>query len=183
MNLALISYPELLPVDNTKIESVRQQHDNLYNVIRPHFTLIFPLSGVSEHVFINEVLSAIENVKEINFIARYATINKDALLPVYHTFLVPDEGNSGIIKLHDLFYSSSVFNKFHRLDIDYIPHIVLATSEDVNIVKRVADQWNSLSIEIKGKISMITAVKVESETITILKEIQLAKSAYDRACN
>ncbi|MCQ6957614.1 hypothetical protein NPE20_06590 [Mucilaginibacter sp. JC4] len=57
---------------------------------------------------------------------------------------------------------------------------MLATSEDVNIVKRVADQFDSLGIEIKGKISMITAVKVESETITILKEIQLAKSGYEQ---
>lgn len=173
MTLALIAYPELISDDNNRIESLRRDHDDLYSIIKVHFTLIFPINELSEGAFLNGVESMIEDVKRISFVARCATINKDALRPFYHAFLVLDEGNSAVIKLHDLFYNSPVFRKFHRLDIDYIPHVVLASSQHAQTIKNLVDQWNLSKIEIKGRINSIEVVKIEAGSVNTLRTIKL----------
>ena len=103
---------------------------------------------------------------------RCATINKDAFSNYYHVFLVPDEGYSNIVKIHDRLYSGLLKDN-HRLDVDFIPHIGIANSVDKYKCKRLVDYWNSKEFEINGTISKITIIKYENNIVTNIEDIRL----------
>jgi 2'-5' RNA ligase len=86
--------------------------------------------------------------------------------------LVPDEGYSNIIKLHDKLYSGS-FQDYQRLDIDFVPHIGIANSKDKFRCKQMVEEWNEKDFSIKGTISHLTIATYDQERITHLKKIEL----------
>lgn len=170
MKLLAVAYPELSKKDYTLIENYRREHDSLYNIIRTHFTLVFPVKDFSEKIFTEEIKNQLKEVQPFSFTLRSATINKDAFTENYYAFLVPDEGHSRILKLHDKLYSGKLF-PHQRLDIDFIPHITLGNSTNIMACKRMVDDWNTNEFEISGTISTLDIVNYEQATT--LEKIKL----------
>lgn len=169
----LIAYPELSEESYDLIQAYRKQHDVLYyNLVAPHVTFVFPVEGISELDFINEVESLVTHISPVDFVLRCATVNKDAFREMYHTFLVPDEGYGRIIKLHDQLYSQ-LFKQHLRLDIDFIPHIGIGNSTDKFICKQMADEWNRNDFSIAGRITALSLVKYENNLIQTIHEVKL----------
>ncbi len=169
----VIAYPELTPIDDNKIQNYRNTHDELFfKVVDPHFTFVFAVFDVPDSEFISEVKTITKDTRKIPFVMRCATINKDEFRKVYHTFLVPDEGHSHILKLHNKLYSGKF--KYHlRLDIDYIPHIGIGNSIDKHFCKKMADEWNERDFTIPGIISKLTIINYANNIVTKLDEINL----------
>ncbi|MFW5645459.1 MAG: 2'-5' RNA ligase family protein, partial [Bacteroidota bacterium] len=105
MALAVCAYPELKNDDYTEIQKFRKEHDEYYSVIEPHFSFVFPVEGVKQAEFIEEIEKKSEGFEKIHVEIRCTTVNKDAFLDIYHLLLVPDKGYSNIVKLHDRLYS------------------------------------------------------------------------------
>jgi hypothetical protein len=130
MSLAVASYPKLTDNDYKDVQHFRKEHDRLYySVTQPHFSFVFPLEGIEKGRFIDEVYKKSNGCGKIQFEIRCATVNKDAVIQYYHLLLVPDEGYSRMVKLHDRLYSGLFFEHL-RLDIDFIPHMGIANSKD-----------------------------------------------------
>ncbi|MGC8771725.1 MAG: 2'-5' RNA ligase family protein [Brevinematia bacterium] len=173
MAYLVLAYPELSKKDYELIQDFRRENDELYyKVVEPHFTIVFPVFDITEKDFITEVREKIKGVKSFSFSLRCATINKDAFSNYYHVFLVPDEGYSNIVKIHDRLYSGLLKDN-HRLDVDFIPHIGIANSVDKYKCKRLVDYWNSKEFEINGTISKITIIKYENNIVTNIEDIRL----------
>lgn len=173
MSLLVIAYPTLSPDDTNRIQNFRALHDRLYyDVVPPHFTLVFPVSNWSQEKFIREIKSRAFVVQTFSFVLRCATVNKDSFSPHYHTFLVPDEGYSHFVKLHDLLYSGLLSNDL-RLDIDYIPHIGVGNDTDPQTCKRLANDWNASGFGIRGEINSLTVVNYEHNKVSPLEVILL----------
>lgn len=109
---------------------------------------------------------------KFDFIIRCATINKDAFSDYYHIFLVPDEGYSRIIKLHDKLYSDKLKNNL-CLDLDFIPHIGIGNSIDKYTCKKMVDEWNEKDFSISGRITHLTIVNYKNSIVTELEDIEL----------
>ncbi len=173
LSYLVVAYPELRPEDLEKIQNFRSQHDELYfNVVDPHFTFVFPVTGISQEEFTREIKLRATNFKNIDFIIRGAKVHNDAFSDFFHVFLVPDEGNEQIIELHDKLYSGKL--KEHlRTDLEYIPHIGVGNSKDKSVCTKLADGWNAKEFAISGVISKVTVVKYEENKITELEEIEL----------
>ncbi len=172
MKLLIIAYPELTKKDLSQIENFRKEHDNMFNIIKPHFTLVFPLENIEVPDLIHEMDLLLEHEKAISFSIRCAMINKDAFSENYHVFLVPDEGLSQMIKLHDKLYIG-LLNEDLRLDIPYIPHITIGSSKDKYKSKKMVEDWNSKDFEINGTISYIHIIKHNLDHIDTIESIQL----------
>ena len=165
MALAVIAYPVLDKKDYRFIQDFRKQHDPLlYSVIEPHFTFVFPVKGMLKDDFTQEILKQSEGGGCFDFTIRCAVVNKDSFLEYSHTLLVPDEGFSSIVKMHDKLYSDLLI-KEQRLDIDYIPHVGIGTSKDILQCKQMADELNKSQLEIKGLIKELTIVEFENNRI------------------
>ncbi len=173
MSYLLLAYPQLAKQDVELIDSYRKVNDELfYNVVDPHFTLVFPVFDTLLEDFVAEVKSKIEGLTKFGFTMRCATINKDAFSDYFHAFIVPDEGFSNIVKMHDRFYSGKLINNL-RLDIDFIPHIGIGNSKDKWLCKKMVDEWNEKEFAISGTIARLTIVKYEDGVVTTIEDIEL----------
>jgi hypothetical protein len=181
MAFLVLAYPVLALVDFERIQNFRRDNDELFvKVVEPHFTIVFPVSNLSQEELVREVKDKTKNVTKFRFVIRCSTINKDSFREYYHAFLVPDEGYSKIVKLHDKLYSEKLKNEL-RLDIDFIPHIGIGNSKDKHLCKKMVDQWNDEDFSLSGEISHLTVVKLQQNTNTILKvdEIELPDELPD----
>lgn len=173
MALLVLAYPQLDPVDYEKIQAFRKQHDELYfNVVEPHFTIVFPTFNISSQDFIPEVAARAESCQAFDFCLRCATLNKDSFSAYYHAFLVPDEGFSTIIKLHDRLYSRKLFPQ-RALDVDFIPHLGVGNALDSEQCLAMVAIWNDQPFEIKGRVSALEVVEYENDQVHCLQRIQL----------
>jgi 2'-5' RNA ligase len=173
MSLLVIAYPILSSQDFDLIQEFRKEHDEFHHsIVLPHFTLIFPVEGVEEKVFMDEIEKQTSDFMKFEFAIQCAMINKDAFTDNYHIFLVPDEGFSHFVKLHDKLYSG-LLSTHLRLDIDFIPHIGIGISKDKFVCKSWVDLWNKDTFSITGGVSAISIVRFENNLVTRLKEIIL----------
>ncbi len=61
------------------VQSYRKDNDDLFfNIVNPHFTIVFPVFDISEEEFTGEVKNKSANSVKFDFVIRCATINKDA---------------------------------------------------------------------------------------------------------
>ncbi len=173
MAYAVLSYPEMNDRDYQKIQQYRKENDEwLFTVVDPHITLVFPVFETTERDFMAEIEDLGRDAHKIDLIFRCAVINKDSFSDYYHALLVPDEGFSRIVKLHDKFYSRNL-KPHHRMDIDFIPHLGIGNSKDKEHCKRMVDEWNREDFSIAGTISSLSIVRYENGTVENIKEIRL----------
>ncbi|WP_261854757.1 2'-5' RNA ligase family protein [Vibrio spartinae] len=171
MALLVIAVPEFSGDDYDLIQSFRAENDVLfYHVVEPHFTLVFPVFNVSIEAFKREVIEKSRSFLPFDFKIRCATINKDAFNNYHHAFLVPDEGFSHLIKLHDSLYSGLLADNL-RLDIDFIPHVGVGNDESSRECQGMVQFWNNQDFCISGRISKLQVVEFDFDT-NILRKLE-----------
>jgi hypothetical protein len=173
MSLLVLAFPSLDATDFNWIQQHRKTNDELYfEIVGPHFTLVFPIPGSIEEEFINEIEIQSQGVEKIEFEINSAIVSKDAFQEYYHEFLVPGKGYSKLIDLHDKLYAGSLLPHL-RTDIDYIPHISIGNSKNPTKCKQAIDKLNAQSLSIPGRIEKLTIANYSNDRIKILKEIDL----------
>lgn len=174
MSLVVLSYPKISPEDLRWIEGIRAEHDEIYyGVVDLHFTLVFPSFGMDPTAFVRHVEGQAEGQGRIPFALRCAVVVDDAFSEYFHTFLVPDEGYRGTVKLHDRFYRGPLAPEL-RLDIPYIPHVGVGNSLDPTLCKELADDLNGQDFVVEGEIDALDVARYEGGTVTTIKQIPLA---------
>jgi 2'-5' RNA ligase len=149
----VLAYPKLNREDYNWIQSVRKEYDNRYfNVVEPHFTIVFPLFNYNFKELEKHIANVCDNCKPIQFTIRAASVVKDSFSDYTDVLLVPDEGNSQIIKLHDKFYSGIISTDL-RIDIPFIPHIGVGANKNPKESKLLCDKLNNKNICIQGIIN------------------------------
>jgi hypothetical protein len=177
MALLALSYPTISENHWKWIQAIRAQHDPNYSMVAPHFTLIFPTFNRERAPFRDHLRRQLQGQRAISFTLRCALVVKDDFNDNTHTFLVPDEGFSDLVKLHDKLYGGFLADQL-RLDIAYIPHITITTSHDAHLCKRIADEINQQGINgqelaIPGVIGIIEIVQLANKIVTTLEQLSL----------
>lgn len=175
MALLVLAYPEISKNDYDWIQDFRKHQDELYyQIVDSHFTLVFPVFDWSIDPFVTEIEKQSQTFEPFGFCIRCATLNKDAFGDYYHTFLVPDEGYSRLVKMHDKLYADKLFSN-RRLDIDFIPHIGIGNSKDPLKCNEMANSWNEQEFEIRGRIAVLDIVQYEDNKVQTLQRIALGQ--------
>ncbi len=172
MSLLAGSYPELKPDDFKWIQKIRKTYDRHYHLVNPHFTLIFEIDKVTAESLSRHIRSVIKDINVIYFAARCATVMPGLVDKNWYTFLVPDEGYSDIVRLHDRLYTGILASE-QRLDIPYIPHMTIGIHCDRESCKALVDKINANSFCISGRIKSVCIVKLENNMIETVEEIEL----------
>jgi 2'-5' RNA ligase len=172
-NLLVVNYPTISADDFTWIQDIRHQEDELnFSVIDPHFTLVFPIIGIDRATVVSHVNQSIQGIQPFEFTLRCAVLCNDAFSKYTHVFLVPDEGYSRIVKLHDRLYTGVIANEL-RLDIPFIPHIGIANSLDPYHCKRLVDRLNGQHFEIRGRIDRLDVISSQGDLVETVELIDL----------
>jgi hypothetical protein len=172
-NLLVVNYPTISDDDLEWIQKIREQQDELnFRSIDPHFTLIFPIIDLDRETLVNHVKRSIQDIKAFEFTIRCAVLSNDAFSKYTHIFLVPDEGYSNIVKLHDRLYSGVLANEL-RLDIPFIPHIGIANSLDAHHCKQLVVRLNGQHFEIRGRIDRLDIISSQGNLVETVESINL----------
>jgi 2'-5' RNA ligase len=173
MALIVIAYPEIKTDDYERIQEFRKEHDFNYHLLGPHFTLVFPVdAGWDTESFVAEISKQVQGVQAVDFCLRCAVLNKDVFSDYYFTLLVPDEGHSKIIKLHDKLYADKLFP--HRsLFANFTPHITVGNSKDPLKCIEMIESWNKEEFAIEGRIGVLDVAKYENDTVQTIRRISL----------
>ena len=165
MSLAIVGYPQLAQEDTEWIRSIRTQHEQLsHSALAPHFTLVFPLATVSESQLADYLKQQLAGCHGIQFVLRSSILVKDDSGDSYFVLLVPDEGFSSIVKLHDKLYTG-ILAPALRLDIPYIPHITVGYSPDAQACKMLVDTLNQEEFAIRGEISGLDLIRKDADKV------------------
>jgi len=173
MALAVVNYPTLSKSDFQWIQDVRKEHDKLfYGVVDPHFTLVFPTENIGLDSFINHIKNVSSKYKPFQFICRCVTVGDPDFLDHSHVFMIPDEGFSEIVKLHDAFYKGILESEL-RLDLPFVPHIGVASNPSSIMCKKIVDKLNQQDFEISGKVENLNIVEYDGESTKTIEQIKL----------
>jgi 2'-5' RNA ligase len=173
-NLLVVNYPTISANDFAWIQDIRQQEDELnFSAIDPHFTLVFPIINIDQAMLVSHVNQSLEGIKSFEFTLRCAILCNDAFSKHTHVFLVPDEGYSNIVKLHDRLYTGIIASEL-RLDFPFIPHIGIANSLDPHHCKRLVDQLNGQHFETRGRIDQLDVISIRGNLVKTVESIDLA---------
>jgi 2'-5' RNA ligase len=169
----VVSYPTISNDGLIWIQDVRREYDELnFSAIDPHFTLVFPIADIDRKQLVSHVQQSISGVSAFEFVIRCAVVGNDAFSKYTHVFLVPDEGYSNIIKLHDRLYTGVIANEL-RLDLPFIPHIGIANSLDARSCKELVGRLNNRSFEICGRVDCLDILWSQADRVGTIASVNL----------
>ena len=179
MALAVVNYPTLADADLAWIQSVRQKHDPLYfNVVDPHFTLVFPTDGVPAQTLIDHVRQHVRESFAFEVVLRCAILGDPDFQDHAHAFLVPDEGFSEVVRLHDRLYTGPLESEL-RLDLPFVPHVGIANTPRPEQCKTIVDQLNAEAFEVRGRVETLDVIGYDGERVWTIEQFYLP-APYDR---
>ena len=171
--LAVVSYPDFDEMGYPWVEEYRRQHDDFYTLLAAHYSFVFPVFDMEETDFINVVKTRAKGIEKFDYQIKCAIRNNDRTSDYWHVLLVPDEGFSKVVRLHDALYAGK-FRKYERLDIDFIPHVGIANSTDPEACKRMVDEVNAMDFVIRGTIDRLDVIQYQNNKISTIEVIYLA---------
>lgn len=172
MGLIVVAYPEISNDDFKLIQKFREVNDRYYGIINPHLTLVFPVYDLKESDFAEHIRNISKKLSPINFTLNCAVTVKDFFSDYWDIFLVADQGNSDIIKMHDAFYSGILIN-YLRIDIPFMPHMGIGNDRDPFYCINLAKDLNMSGISINGTIKTLSIVNYDGIKAEKIEDILL----------
>jgi 2'-5' RNA ligase len=156
-----------------EVQAIRQRNDHLsFEAVDPHFTLFFPCDEVVQKDLVHTAKQNIKGFNAFKFVLRSAVLMPPVTDDYWYTFLVPDEGFSQLVKLHDQIYRGSLAKSL-RPDILFVPHVTVASTKSPEHGKKLVDDLNSQNIEVRGTIVRLTVVVEDGGRIKTIEDIAL----------
>jgi 2'-5' RNA ligase len=181
MALAVVNYPSFSDDDFTWIQSVRQEHDALYfDLIDPHFTLVFPTDAIGEAALLEHVHEQVSAFPAFETVFRCAIVGDPDFQEHAHAFLIPDEGFSNVVRLHDRLYTGPLTDQL-RLDLPYIPHVGIANTSQPAACKAIVDQLNAENFEIRCRVETLDVIEYDGDSVWTIKQVPLPTSVEQEA--
>ena len=176
MALVVVNYPTLSDEDLAWIQAIRKAHDPLYfDVIGPHLALVFPTEAVSEETLIAHVRRQVASVAPFEVVFRCAILGDPDFEDHAHAFLVPDEGFSDIVKLHDRLYVGPLRSEL-RLDLPFVPHVGIANTPEPEACKAIIDAINAEDFEIRGRVEALDVIGYDGARVWTIETIGLTET-------
>lgn len=173
MSLIAVGYPVIPRRDFEWIQSLRKKYDrDGYNLIKAHFTLVFPVDNIAQPRFLDHIRPRINNFAKIQFeLCRFNLCNKP-YEGKWFIFLVPERGREEIIELHDILYSDLLVPELST-EYPFDPHITIGRLEDKNECLEIIGNLNKADFRIMGWIETIDAAVYDNDIIETIDRINL----------
>jgi hypothetical protein len=170
---AVIIYPKFIPNPPEIVAVMRAKYPKFtYPKFAPHFTCVFPQTTLSEEFLVQHVRDVAAGQSPIPFTIRCALPVRESFSDNTYLYLVPDEGFSAIVLLHDRLYTGVLAAEL-RLDIPFIPHITIGYTPDAAYCKQAADDWNAQPFEIAGILDTLDVLRLDGESGETIAQVAL----------
>jgi 2'-5' RNA ligase len=152
------------------VQQFRRAHDPQFELIEPHFTLVFG-AALAEEPYIAHVRDVAQGSAPLPFKLSHAMLYYTGDGPA-HVFLVASEGAAGLTRLYRRLYGGPLAPSL-RLDKPFVPHITIAAVEDPAAALRIADAWNAQDLSLSGEIDALTIGKITDGRFAVIAETGL----------
>lgn len=156
MALSVLARPRLTAADAAWVRVLRDRHASGLEApeIGPHVTLVFPTESTDATTATGHLAVVAGETAAFSLAFRCALPVLDPQSGGTYIYLVPDEGFSTLVRLHDRLYSGP-FADALNLDIPYIPHITLGRIAEAKLARALADDLNSQEPEILARLETV----------------------------
>lgn len=172
MHYVVLAYPDMPQSDYAKMQAIRKDHDKLFTVVEPHFTLVFPTAKPSESEILTHVASLKLDIKPFSFTLTRAVVEENIYPKYFQVHLESVEPITEVIKLHDLLYVGPLATEL-REDIQYAPHITVGNDDDETAMAGLADRINANGISISGRINRLTVSSYDGTKVVDTRQFPL----------
>ncbi|MFH2036252.1 MAG: 2'-5' RNA ligase family protein [Candidatus Zixiibacteriota bacterium] len=173
MMLLAISYPRIGINEFSLIQDIRKKHDmESYELVEPHFTFIFPVTGIDKDIFIRHISITASLTEKIKFTLHHAIAIYGEYDKKWYTFLIPQNGFDMMALLHHRLYTGVLIGK-GEFNKPYIPHITVGCFEREENCRALVSTINEQKWEIKGELIELTVLSKSENTISELGRIKL----------
>lgn len=169
--LAVVYFPS---INLDELNEFRQKYDPKWKIIKPHITLVIPLSNISEELLLQHLETITKEMKSFYISLNGLTKSFDNYL-----FLQVKQGNEKVIRLHEKLYSG-ILALHLRKDIIFSPHITLGYFGINNNVfnkklyEKAYDEVKKMNLNINCKVDNLTFIKGDGfSPVTIIKTFHL----------
>jgi 2'-5' RNA ligase len=177
MAYLVLAYPTFAATELAWIEAIRTHHDPQATLVAPHVTLVFPLAedAMTLEQLVAHLYEVAAKMPAPALALRCALVMPETGRAGGHLFLVPDEGMSQLVKLHDALYRGPLAPHL-RLDIPFVPHITVGAGHDLAALHQVAQELNATEFALHAKIEQLTLVRHAAGAVATMAEAALAGS-------
>lgn len=171
----VLAYPEFSEKDLAWIEAIRITFDPEADLIAPHVTLVYPIAEhqIAVHEVILHTRAVALDTPPFDMHLRCALMMPDIAGTGAHIFLVPDEGFSHFVKLHDHLYQVPLA-PYLRLDLPFIPHVKVGSGSDAAVLYQVAQELNESGFAPHAFIDRLSVIHYTPDKVTTLEHMTLA---------
>lgn len=160
MKLAVVAYPRLDADIGAEVESFRSRHDPNAQRIPAHFTLVFPAEADAA-ALAEEIRRVAASTAAIDF-----TLARVDALPGIdgrcYVVLEPAEGRTAIETIHDRLYSGVLADQLRR-DVEYVPHVTVASGEGAEECGRLAGDLRAAWRPAAGRIVELVLLDLDAD--------------------
>jgi 2'-5' RNA ligase len=162
MVYALVHYPI---IDARRIDELRRKYDPQVDLIAPHITIVFPLPDqIDESDLVSHIRNVLHDWEQFPIHLRGLAQSWDN-----HLFLLVEEGNAGIIRLHDELYTG-LLTSYHRKDLAYVPHVTLGSfADDADGCSRALRETEQFTLQYWCVVDRLSLVKVNEDGARIIR--------------
>lgn len=137
--------------ETEKIESIRKKYDDLYDLIEPHITLVFPFeSNIEGEVLRKDIESKLKNLKPFKLSTGKVESSGDY---GYYLFLLIDESEDILKSLSESMYQGKL--KSFQASWDYKPHITIGRFANEEEMLEAYDAINSLDVSFETVVDRV----------------------------
>ena len=169
--LVIFSKLSIQASDRDWIDSIRRAHDPQYAFVPPHFTFVFPFTGIAVEDVLAHARKVIEGTTTLAFRLSRAAAVDDPSGHGSHLFLLPSEGADAMRALHARLYSGILESKL-RPDIPFLPHVTVGAFKAREDAEHVAASLRS--VDIRGDLEGLNLADFDGESVTELHHVRFA---------
>ena len=138
----ILIIPKFINVD--RIQKIRKEYDELYEVIMPHITLAFPFKkDISNERLKKELLNITKNIKPFIIKCKGITLKKDKRIDTYYIFLNIVEGKELISEINEKIYQN-ILSDIDIKKYNYDPHITLGNTNNSDEKIELDDEFETI---------------------------------------
>jgi hypothetical protein len=171
VSLCVVAFPLLLEADRNWLQSIRARYDPQFELIAPHVTVLFPSTSLDLTELVGHVRGVAQVTEPFEIVFRCVLPYRGLHDKRTHLFLMPDEGLSHVVGLHDQLQRHTFENRL-RSDVPFIPQLTVGAFDDGADCRRVADEINIDTFMISGQVRTLSIVSGSGPAI-IHREIAL----------
>ena len=169
-----VAYPDIEQPAFDQIQAIRRSYDPNFAPIQPHFTIVFPVSGLNELELTNHIRFQISEVSQIDCELDTIETHESGLDGRQYLFLTPTKGAKHISALHDALYTGSLAPHLNH-DEPYQPHITIGSTDKANTARKIsAAATKQISLPVAARVRSITLSRFTEGHVTTLNEFELA---------